>query len=512
MLEAAEVLRLSNARDRQVAGLRRALVASGKLVSGCLLTTAILLTVVCGLPVLILALFVLPGILTGWLEKVSWLIALVPFPLSIFVFGIGAVMLVRGALLRLEEACAAVPPAAPGESATCHVCGAPLTTVGESGVARCGFCQADNVVTARAIDRARRRRDVIMESYARGIGVLSLKVHSVSALGTVGWLVAVVVTAVGSCTAAQLYDAHLATTKGPQGAQKLANTKGQSMVVDASAVFLCVGNTVKSVPVGGGTPSEVAAEPYAMATDYSLVGDASNLYWMSSKGEVRRVSKGGGPIATIAQVPGVARANLRMAIDADALYVTTERALMRVPKSGGAPAKVADLKFPPGEVEVDASHVYWFEDSLGGDSPDHLRKVSKAGGEVTTLYSRDSIRASVRPVLDETSIYYVANYGNSINRQSKSGGEPKRIVSNDDTDIHQLALDGDWLYFATQYDGMIGCSGESYGAIRRVRKDGGKVEELTSGLKTPMSLIVSGGYVYWGDLYRDTLMRMPKRP
>lgn len=65
-------------------------------------------------------------------------------------------------------------------------------------------------------------------------------------------------------------------------------------------------------------------------------------------------------------------------------------------------------------------------------------------------------------MIDETSIYYVANYGNSINRQTKSGGEPKRIASSDDTDIRSLALDGDWIYFATAYDGLVGCSGEHY--------------------------------------------------
>ncbi len=511
MVEAAEVLRLSNARNRQVAGLRLALVTSGKIVSGCLLTATIALTLLCGLPVLLVTLIVLPGILTGWLEKVSWVIAIVPFPLSIFVFGMGVVFIVRQALGRLEEGCAAVPPAAPGESASCHVCGAPLTMVGEAGVARCGFCQADNVVTARALDRARKRRDIIMEDYARGIGALTLKVHSVSALGAVGWAVAVAVTAAGSCTAANVYDEHLATITGPQGAKKLADAKPiLSIVVDAQSVYWCGAHEVYAVPLQGGERRLLAAEPGSMATDRSLVGDGSHLFWMATTGEVRRVARTGGPLATIAKVEGVTGADLRMALDADSLYVTTRRSLVRVPKAGGAPAILTETQRATQEVAVDDTHVYWFEERVAPGRPRFLQRISKSGGAVTTLYSQDSISSTVRPALDETSIYYVANYGNAINRQPKAGGNPSRIATSEETEIEHLALDGGWVYFATRYD-SLGCGGTAYGAIRRVPKGGGKIEELTSGLKTPAALALDGTSVYWGDLFRETLMRMPKR-
>lgn len=512
MVEAAEVLRLSNARNRQIAGLRLALVTSGKIVSGCLLTATIALTLLCGLPVLLVTLIVLPGILTGWLEKVSWVIAILPFPLSIFVFGMGVVFIVRQALGRLEEGCAAVPPAAPGESASCHVCGAPLTMVGEAGVARCGFCQADNVVTARALDRARKRRDVIMEDYARGIGALTLKVHSVSALGAVGWAVAVAVTAVGSCTAANVYDEHLATVTGPQGAKKLADAKPiLSIVVDGQAVYWCGAHRVHAVPLQAGIRHLVAADPGSIATDNSLVGDASALYWMTASGEVRRVAKTGGALTTLAKVPGVSGGDLRMAIDADALYVTTRHAVVRVPKAGGSSATLAETQRATQELAADDTHVYWFEERSAPNQPRYLNRVAKTGGAVTTLYSQDSLDSTVRPVLDDASIYYVANYSNSINRQPKAGGNPTRIAASEDTDIEALALDGDWVYFATRYD-SLGCSGTAYGAVRRVSKRGGRVEELTSGLKTPTALAVDATSVYWGDMFRETLMRMPKRP
>jgi hypothetical protein len=54
----------------------------------------------------------------------------------------------------LEDACAARPPRERGEPAGCHVCGAPLAP--GSGIARCSFCHADNLVEAGALSRLSR--------------------------------------------------------------------------------------------------------------------------------------------------------------------------------------------------------------------------------------------------------------------------------------------------------------------------------------------------------------------
>lgn len=54
----------------------------------------------------------------------------------------------------LEDACAARPPREKGEPAGCHVCGAPLSAGGADFVARCAFCQADNIVDPQVLTRA----------------------------------------------------------------------------------------------------------------------------------------------------------------------------------------------------------------------------------------------------------------------------------------------------------------------------------------------------------------------
>jgi len=55
---------------------------------------------------------------------------------------------------QLEQSCAAVPPAAPGEPASCHVCGGPVAAADGQAVVRCRFCQADNIVLPRVLQRS----------------------------------------------------------------------------------------------------------------------------------------------------------------------------------------------------------------------------------------------------------------------------------------------------------------------------------------------------------------------
>jgi hypothetical protein len=70
------------------------------------------------------------------------------------VLGATVVYAFRRAHRKLLGACAALPPATPGDPAACHVCGAPLAGA-RGAVARCSFCSADNVVSADVMARAR---------------------------------------------------------------------------------------------------------------------------------------------------------------------------------------------------------------------------------------------------------------------------------------------------------------------------------------------------------------------
>jgi hypothetical protein len=88
----------------------------------------------------------------------------VPFVLMLVTGGLCLVWLSRsGNAIRL--ACAAIPPAAPGEPAACRVCGAPVVVPGGAAFARCGYCAADNLVEPRALDLVRGRQAMAFDAY-----------------------------------------------------------------------------------------------------------------------------------------------------------------------------------------------------------------------------------------------------------------------------------------------------------------------------------------------------------
>jgi hypothetical protein len=71
----------------------------------------------------------------------------------------------RNATRRLQEAAGAVPPEKEGEPPRCHVCGAPLEGEGVRGIARCGYCAADNVLTPALVSGASAKRLEVLDDY-----------------------------------------------------------------------------------------------------------------------------------------------------------------------------------------------------------------------------------------------------------------------------------------------------------------------------------------------------------
>lgn len=85
--------------------------------------------------------------------------------------GLLVLALLRWGRRGFEATYAANPPAIEGGEATCHVCGAPLPapTVATTGVVRCRFCQADNLVDRAVMLRVARTRKLVVEDHARAV-------------------------------------------------------------------------------------------------------------------------------------------------------------------------------------------------------------------------------------------------------------------------------------------------------------------------------------------------------
>jgi hypothetical protein len=157
MHAALQVLWQMDAGDRQLTGAQRLNVRSAQSNFGALLVVLLVVTV----PLMLFAgsCMLLATPTTG-LEPINLLFAAAGLlPLLI---GLAAAALAlrhvhrRGA--ALAERCAAVPPEGEGQPARCHVCGGPLWVRPRNGIARCGFCHADNVVSARVLARIGAKR------------------------------------------------------------------------------------------------------------------------------------------------------------------------------------------------------------------------------------------------------------------------------------------------------------------------------------------------------------------
>ncbi|HTN89410.1 MAG TPA: hypothetical protein VL242_37295 [Sorangium sp.] len=163
---AAHVVLQTDARRRQLSdALRRTLVTASRRHARLLVVFALASVPITGFTALILlGLWVSPDtdgdVVTGGMVVASWL--------GTVGAGAAVLALVRRRQRRIEEACAARPPAAPGEPAACHVCGAPLGG-GDGAVARCGFCAADNLVSPAVLERVRARQVVVLQSFEQAV-------------------------------------------------------------------------------------------------------------------------------------------------------------------------------------------------------------------------------------------------------------------------------------------------------------------------------------------------------
>ena len=142
------------------------------------------------------------------------------------------------------------------------------------------------------------------------------------------------------------------------------------VAVDATTAYVTAVADVWSLPVGGGSPSPVAAVMQGRA--WGLAIDANNVYFGEEEaGVIASQPLGGGSMVTLATAQDQPRA---VAIDGGYVY-WCERGgghVRKVPIGGGA---VTDLAFNEGgplDLAIDATTVYWTNYDGGA-----VRKVAK---------------------------------------------------------------------------------------------------------------------------------------
>lgn len=167
-------------------------------------------------------------------------------------------------------------------------------------------------------------------------------------------------------------------------------------------------------------------------------------------------------------------------------------------KSGKCDAiTIADNQPAPIRIAVNATHVYWVNQGLGGQ-PGAVMRATLDGKVREIVVPNQSGALSI--ALDANNVYWTNQWENAV-RQAPldgitDGGAPLTIASNQTT-VSGIAVDANYVYWANYGDGFV----------RRVPKGGGAIEDIASGQPGPASVAVDATHVYWTNFDGGTIAR-----
>lgn len=151
---------------------------------------------------------------------------------------------------------------------------------------------------------------------------------------------------------------------------------------------------------------------------------------------------------------------------------------------------------PTGTVAIDASSVYYGDAGLRG-----VYRVAKGGGKPLLLAPLPGGPTNLM-VIDGENIYLTAGAG-SWDRQdlwvvSKSGGTP-RLLAGAISLLKQIAVDDQFVYWASYGTVVNDPYTASDGKIERIGKDGSNRSVLASGLSGAESVALDDAWVYFAE-------------
>ncbi len=222
-----------------------------------------------------------------------------------------------------------------------------------------------------------------------------------------------------------------------------------------------------------------------VAADYT---HAYYVDWLSDT--VKRIPLGGGTPSTIATASGLVY-HRALALDNTYVYFGDEVGVKRVPKEGGTVVTLAP-GYDSYELAVDDGYVYWTDWSLIAD--DAIRRVPKAGGAVQTIVLGGTLANPHGIAVDGSYVYWTEEESGKVRRVSKKGGTILDLVPIQlSYRAYSIDVDHEDVYW------IDSTTTPGTGRLRRVPKGGGTVENLLVGLSAARGVSISANYVYWGD-------------
>ncbi len=255
------------------------------------------------------------------------------------------------------------------------------------------------------------------------------------------------------------------------------------LAADESNIYWADNETgsLHRLPFSGG-PSVELVPPRASASVFGLsVTDGVAYLCDSATGEIRSVPTSGGTVSLIATSPcfDLVATDTHLYWSSRSSAVPTIRRLALpngVPENVGLPGPAANLK-------IVGANLYWTSYAAG-----EVHVLPTMGGASNRLASV----ANGGPwglAVDGQYVYFVEHRATdgAVSRVPVAGG-PSEVVAGAQAGAHQIVLDGDTIYWTSEFDGTV----------MRKRPNSEPVA-IAEGQDSPLGLTLGGDAVYWTD-------------
>jgi hypothetical protein len=257
--------------------------------------------------------------------------------------------------------------------------------------------------------------------------------------------------------------------------------------------------SIKRVPIAGGAVDTLASAEY---DPYGLVADANNIYWTSwGSGEVRRLAKN----AALGTKPTVMATGLslsfapQLAVDGTNLYFTEDkgnRVIERLPINAvnGAPAAVVTTTGYPYALAVDATSIYWSENTFGSPNVGKVFRADLANGANQKVVGSAEAFASGVTVAGGTAYYGDSPDGNGNGAKvwsapAAGGGAHTLLNPGFGVSTNLIATDASNVYVSSYSNNA--------GSCQRQLLAGGSEFAYTSGGYFGVGVAVDANFIYW---------------
>jgi hypothetical protein len=256
------------------------------------------------------------------------------------------------------------------------------------------------------------------------------------------------------------------------------------------------GDSLMMTPAAGGASSEVASSAGSIT---GITLDAMNVYWVESAqggpSSVKTAPLGGGTPSMIASDPRAAQRGL--AVDATTVYwpVAATGAvadMLHAPRNGGSATVLSVGQASSVDFALYNKDIYWlvgYPSCPAGSN--ELGCVLQAGGSCLAPYPTPALRVES----DASSIYLVAAGAVTVQAKATFDGTWTALAATPGLSgpSYGLALDATRVYWTTWGAAPDG----SDGTLMEVPMSLGPATTLASGLAAPTELAVNDLAVYW---------------